>query len=208
MHALPALSSNERLSNPLAMAALQSEWDRLRRAGPLGCWDENKVREYRQIRDKVRDTGRNAHFGRIFEICVEKNHELPLSNPARKFKGRVAYQGNNVKDAFGDAAFFQDLSSCPATMEAAKCADCFSLFPGNTGQQADATQAYTRAEFHGIETWIRIPDHQWPPHWHGTYHDPVVPLLLALYGHPDSGGYWEQRCETHVLSQGFQLIPE
>ena len=33
--------------------------------------------------------------------------------------------------------------------------------------------------------------------------DPVCPLRLALYGHPDSGGYWEQRCEAHVLEQGF-----
>eukprot|EP00975_Prorocentrum_lima_P038016 7996360-Prorocentrum_lima.AAC.1 len=36
--------------------------------------------------------------------------------------------------------------------------------------------------------------------------DPVVPLKLALYGHPDSGGYWEQRCEGHLSSVGFEPI--
>ena len=86
--------------------------------------DENKVREYHDIVHELRREQRKAHFGKIFEVCVEKNFRLPETDPARKFKGRVVYQGNNVRDEHGAAAFFQDLSSCPATMEAAKCADC------------------------------------------------------------------------------------
>eukprot|EP00959_Pyramimonas_sp_CCMP1952_P172809 3611309-Pyramimonas_sp.AAC.1 len=31
----------------------------------------------------------------------------------------------------------------------------------------------------------------------------VCPFVLSPYGHPDSGGYWEQRCEGHVASKGF-----
>jgi hypothetical protein len=38
--------------------------------------------------------------------------------------------------------------------------------------------------------------------------DPVCPLLLALYGHPDSGGYWEKHCNTHLGSVGFVPVPE
>ena len=38
--------------------------------------------------------------------------------------------------------------------------------------------------------------------------DPVVPLRLALYGHPDSGGYWERHCHNRVLSLGFVPIGE
>ena len=30
---------------------------------------------------------------------------------------------------------------------------------------------------------------------------------MALYGHPDAGGFWEQHCEAHVLSKGFTPIP-
>eukprot|EP00959_Pyramimonas_sp_CCMP1952_P158926 3323825-Pyramimonas_sp.AAC.1 len=26
---------------------------------------------------------------------------------------------------------------------------------------------------------------------------------MSLHGHPDSGGYWEQRCEGHVTTEGF-----
>ena len=32
------------------------------------------------------------------------------------------------------------------------------------------------------------------------------PLLLALYGHPDSGGHWEKRCSKWVQKQGFKPI--
>ena len=28
------------------------------------------------------------------------------------------------------------------------------------------------------------------------YHQPVVRVLKALYGHPDSGTYWEKHCDT------------
>ena len=36
--------------------------------------------------------------------------------------------------------------------------------------------------------------------------DPACPLRLSLYGHPDSGGYREQHCESHVLANGFEKI--
>ncbi len=39
-------------------------------------------------------------------------------------------------------------------------------------------------------------------------HDSVFKLVLALYGHPDSGGNWEQHCEGHLRSVGFQPLPE
>ena len=35
---------------------------------------------------------------------------------------------------------------------------------------------------------------------------PVCALLLALYGHPDAGGYWKKHCEEHLLSVGFTAV--
>jgi hypothetical protein len=32
---------------------------------------------------------------------------------------------------------------------------------------------------------------------------PVCPLVLALYGHPNAGGYWEQHCDSHLRDSGF-----
>ena len=33
-------------------------------------------------------------------------------------------------------------------------------------------------------------------------------MTRALYGHPESGGHWEQHCEAHLVSIGFQVIPD
>eukprot|EP00969_Alexandrium_andersonii_P296732 13112531-Alexandrium_andersonii.AAC.1 len=74
-------------------------------------------------------------------------------------------------------------------MDAAKAVDVISLLPGNSGQMSDATQAYTQARLKGKTTWVRLPEHAWPAEWKKNgMHDPVVPLVLALYGHPDAGG--------------------
>ena len=38
--------------------------------------------------------------------------------------------------------------------------------------------------------------------------DPVCPLILSLYGHPDAGGYWEKHCEDNVRQIGFLPITD
>eukprot|EP00975_Prorocentrum_lima_P056058 11752556-Prorocentrum_lima.AAC.1 len=75
----------EIVQNPDAQAALKKEWDRLRK---IQTWDESKVREWRDVRAEAQRAGKIVHVGRIFEICVEKNHELPKGHPLRKYKGR------------------------------------------------------------------------------------------------------------------------
>ena len=37
---------------------------------------------------------------------------------------------------------------------------------------------------------------------------PAVRLRLALYGHPDSGTYWERHCDQYLRSVGFTPISE
>ena len=201
----------ERSWNAEAKAALKKEWDRLRACGDKGCWDEANPRERSDVENEARKKGQVAHFGMVFDICVEKNHHLPAGSPGRKFKGRAVYQGNNVRDQDGNWAIFQDLASCPSTMAASKVADFYSLSPGHDGEQADAEMAYTQAEFHGPTTWVGIPKEQWPSNWYDAkgkpkYRFPVCKLMKALYGHPDSGGLWEKHCDAHLQSIGFKEI--
>ena len=101
---------------------------------------------------------------------------------------------------------FQELGSCPATMEAARTADAYGCFPGHAAEQADAEQAYTQARLVGAATWVRLPREQWPESWKDM-RDPVCPLVLALYGHPDSGGHWEAHCESKLTEAGYVPIP-
>ena len=83
-------------------------------------------------------------------------------------------------------------------MEAAKIIDVFGSQPGYSKQQADARQAYTQALFTGIETWVRLPRNRWPKEWKGMK-DPVCPLRLALYGHPDSGGFGNNTAPSSLV---------
>ena len=50
-----------------------------------------------------------------------------------------------------------------------------------------ASNTIAQTTLKGKPTWIRIPKYRWPKSWHGKYKDPAIPLVLALYGHPDSG---------------------
>ena len=68
--------------NAKAKAALQKEWDKLT---SQGCWDLSTVQEWHDVAARARKEGEKIHVGRIFDICVEKNHELPEDDPNRKY---------------------------------------------------------------------------------------------------------------------------
>ena len=118
-----------------------------------------------------------------------------------------------MRDQNWDYAIFQDLGSSPASMEASKAADFVGCCPGNDVQIADAIQAYVQAYLKGPETWVQIPREHWPAEWYDEngadrYEKPVVRLIKALYGHPDSGTFWGEKCDAHCKSQGFNAIPD
>eukprot|EP00971_Amphidinium_carterae_P238554 4735594-Amphidinium_carterae.1 len=72
---------------------------------------------------------------------------------------------------------------------------------------SDAEMSYIQATLQGIKTWVRLPKDQWPAAWR-RMRDRVCPLVRALYGHPDAGGYWERHCEKQVRSVGFVPVPK
>ena len=92
--------------------------------------------------------------------------------------------------------FFPDQGSGACFMTASRLLDATAMLPGRSGQQPDAPQAYAQTKLgKGLEeshreTWVRLRKDSWPPEWKGMT-DPVCPLVLALYGHPLSGTYWE-----------------
>ena len=192
--------------NPKAKAALDKEWENLRAEE---VWDESRVGECKSIVDEARRKGETVHLGRIFEACYEKGLELPGDDPRRKFKGRTVFQGNNVRDQDSDHALFAELGSSPASMEAAKLLDAFGSQPGFSKAQADAIQAYIQAIFTGVPTWLALPRNRWPEHWSKEFWQPMAPLVLALYGHPDSGGIWENRLNSRIGKEGWkQILPD
>ena len=168
----------------------------------------SSVRERSDVRREADKLGLTVFFAMLAELCFLKGSELPVGDPGRVYKGRHVLLGDQVKDGQFDAAEFQDLGSAPPTMMAARIIDLWSLQYGFILTQSDATSAYTQ-EFigggrgKGVPTWLSLPRHRWPPEWEGRFVHPVVLLILALYGHPDAGAFWERKCEGALLSCGW-----
>ena len=58
---------------------------------------------------------------------MEKNTDLLEGDPRRKFKGRVGFQGNNVKTPNKENAVLVDLGSSPSSVRAGRLVDAFGL---------------------------------------------------------------------------------
>jgi hypothetical protein len=187
---------------PAAQASLDVEWNKL---VTVNVWDQSQAFEWSDIAHKARTAQQTVHVGRLFEICVEKGSELPAGNPGRNYKGRTVFQGNRVVDQSWDNAIFQELGSAPAAMSATKMCDAYGLMKGHSIETADAEQAYINAKLEGAPTYVRLPRERLPSKWKHMK-DPVFRLVLALYGHPDSGGHWEAYCEKMLESLGWVQI--
>ena len=203
-----SVGSAETERNPGALKAKDSEWDKL---WSQHVWDHTTIKSYHNVMYEARCAGKYIHLGALFGICVEKGSELPDGDPRKKYKYRVVFQGNRVVDQNMDEAQFADLGSAPATTEAARLCILKGLLPGNKVEQADARQAYIQAKLGGTETWVEIPIEGWPPEWKvdgPPCKRPCARLIQALYGHPDSGTYWEKHAHARLLGMGFEPAAE
>ena len=122
------VTKKEASVTPAALAALDKEWTKLEKQN---AWLLDKVREWKSVSAEAKANNKTVHVGRVFAILVEKGSELPVGHPERKFKGRVVFQGNNVRDQGGDYALFEELTSAPATTEAGKAVDAYGCVEGN-----------------------------------------------------------------------------
>ena len=137
------VSKTELFSEPDAIQALKKEWGRL---WDKKVWDHDGVREWSEVAREAASQGHEIHMGRLFGLCVEKGSELPKGDKRRKYKYRVVFGGNNILDQTWEQAVFQSLGSSPSSMSAGKFLDYYSCVSGNSGEQADAEQAYIQAE--------------------------------------------------------------
>ena len=164
---------------PEAKAALDAEFAKLE---GKSTWDMSSVREKDDVVKEARQKGTDVHFGDIMPLVFLKNAQL--SEDQQKYKGRVVFRGDNIRDQDGCLAIFTEQGTSSSHLSAAKILDAIARLPGNDGQDSDASGAYTQAELKGTETWVRLPRDRWAKSWGNKYEKPVVKLRLALYGHP------------------------
>ncbi len=61
-------------------------------------WGATTGREWDDVAREAREGGYDVHFRSLIGILVEKKAELPKGDPKRKYKGRVVFLGDRVRD--------------------------------------------------------------------------------------------------------------
>ena len=137
--------------------------------------------------------------------CTIKHWETPSK---RRYKGRIVFRGDCVKDQDGCDAVFQELSASPTAIHSVNCNLAYGCIPGNKTTQADAVRAYVQAKLKSkSDSWVRVPFELWPKDWKGKYKRPTCKLAKALYGHPEAGGHWEQHLREALEAHGGKPVP-
>ena len=172
-----------------------------------GTWPIASVREKSEVIAEARRTGKKVHFGCIMELCHLKNSQLPAEY--HKYKGRVVFRGDIIKDEEGAYALFSEQGASASSIEAARLVDVIARMPGCGGYNVDAIKAFNQVTLGEDcpETWCALPRHRWPETWEGKYTVPVVLLERNLYGHPRAGHYWEQHVARVCKGNGFRPVP-
>ena len=101
------------------------------------------VRPYAEVVADAKRDGQTMHFGTVFPLMVVKGQELPEGHALRKYKGRVVFRGNDVRDEDNEHAIFNDGGYTASLMSASKACDATALLPNCSGEQSDAVAAYT-----------------------------------------------------------------
>ena len=184
---------------PEAREAVTKEFVKLEK---IPAWDVNQVREREEVKRESETTGVPIHFAELMALCFLKNAELEKA--LQKYKGRLVLRGDNIRDKDGVQAVFTEQGASASDLVAAKSFDAVARMPGMAGSAADCVSAYTQAKLEEMYRllklpkskcpviWIKIPRDRWPQWWHTKgFKDPVVPLMVNLYGHPLAGLLWE-----------------
>ena len=106
---------------PAAKAAVDREWGKLEK---ISAWNLTKVRSKKEVIDEARTSGATVHFASLMDTCHLKNAELEAKH--QKYKGRVVFRGDIVKDDSGSYAVFTEQGSSASQMTAAKIMDIIS----------------------------------------------------------------------------------
>ena len=198
---------------PDARKAVDDEWQAHEQKR---TWNINKVRPKAEVIAEAEKKNMSVHFGRLMDLCHLKHAEL--SPELQKYKGRVVFRGDQVKDETGYCAVFTEQGASASQMAAAKFLDTIARMPGMKGQAADAVKAYTQVPLNqapkllGLprdecpETWISLPPSRQPASWRNII-DPVCPLERNLYGHPLAGLLWERHLEDALMKLQWEKIP-
>ena len=96
------LDRKDHWRDPLAKEAIRTEADDLVKRG---TWLLDTVVEKRDLIKRAKASGQKIHLGDLNPICSIKNSEM--DSKFHKYKGRITFRGDDVRDEDGSHAVFQ-----------------------------------------------------------------------------------------------------
>ena len=113
-------------------AQVDKEWEKF---GKIPAWDLTKVRNKSDIVYEASTKGRRVRFASLMDICYLKSAEMETKH--QKYKGRVVFRRDIVKDVSGVYAVSKEEGSSASQMTAAIVMDIISRFQVCARQAAD-----------------------------------------------------------------------
>lgn len=128
------LGCKEWKGDPEAIKAIRAEAD-----APLAedTWLEGTVTEFSELVAWAKKAGKQIHIGDIMPICSIKHWEMP---GLRKYKGKIAFWGDAVKEQDMAVAVFQELSASPS-IHSSNSIIAYGCLPSFRTTQVDAIRA-------------------------------------------------------------------
>ena len=137
---------------PDAKTAVDAEWQAHM---DKKTWDVTKVRPKAEVIAETSAKNESVHFGYLRDLCHLKHAEFDPS--LQKYKGRVVFRGDKVRDETGYFAVFTEQGASASQMSAAKFLDAIARMPRMSGQAADAVKAYTQVSLHHAHHLLGLP---------------------------------------------------
>ena len=111
-------------------------------------WLEDTVIEKADLLARASKPGaEKIHYADLLTLCSITFAEK--SSEHWKYKGRICYRGDNVRDQDGANAVFQELSASPTSIHTANSVIAYGMMPGHVVTSSDAIRAYIQSRLKG-----------------------------------------------------------
>ena len=196
------VSRKELLQSPPARASMKAEWDRLR---SKMVWDEDKVREWSDVAREAQKGNIELNFGYLFGSVLKRTRSSILFIQRGSLREESCCRATMSPTKIGKPLFSKIWDHVPLPWKHPRLLTFMVLRLGLRLELLTLFRLTSRSNslvprVGSAFLLKRVPTRG------DTLKRPVVPLLRALYGHPDSGTMWEQHCDLHVKSVGFNRL--
>ena len=133
------LTRDEMRNDPRAIKAIQDEGKGVREKN---VWSDASVMEKSERIPLAKQEGKTIYLAEVMPLASIKYWESP---ERRKYKGRLVFRGDQVRDTWGGAAQFGEMYLTPTNIQAINLAIYYGILLGYKITTADCTRAFLQA---------------------------------------------------------------